>query len=399
MPYTDEQWRDINALGKRIDAELTAGDVRLTQGGEPTFVSRSMTATAPSGTPRPWGQTSGGWPSELLLKRLKARYAPQGLLHYGQGKWYPGEQLPRWSLNAFWRRDGEPLWTDPDLFAAESWVSTARRARARRISWSKWRDAAGRWMRGTCFPRIEDVWYYLWRERRLPANVDPFDSQLEDPLERERLRKVFSQGLDAVIGYVLPVSEALCRRAAGRPAPWFLRDERCYLMPGDSPLGYRIAAGFAALGQRRRLSVGACAGSSRSSFAPLPAYRVLQQRTRDQWHRRREMHQDDAGASGTGDAVAHAGAAAAHCCRSRRRSRRCCSLPRGSRAPPLCAEPRDGRLHMFMPPAATLEDYLELLAAIEATAKSQSSARGARRLRTADATRACRCCVSRRTLV
>ena len=38
-PYTDEEWQRIYELGERIDGELVAGDVRLTMGGEPTFVS------------------------------------------------------------------------------------------------------------------------------------------------------------------------------------------------------------------------------------------------------------------------------------------------------------------------------------------------------------------------
>ena len=97
-------------------------------------------------------------------------------------------------------------------------------------------------------PGFEDVWYYLWRERRLPVNVDPFESKLDDAMERERLRRVFMQGLDSVVGYVLPLkprpvvpgSTAPLAGPAWTTGPWFFRDERMYLMPGDSPMGYRL---------------------------------------------------------------------------------------------------------------------------------------------------------------
>ena len=89
------------------------------------------------------------------------------------------------------------------------------------------------------FPAYEDALYFLWRERRLPANVDPFDSRLEDALEREGLVRVFSQGLKQVVGYALPVTRD---PASGRwrSGSWFLRSEHCYLVPGDSPMGYRL---------------------------------------------------------------------------------------------------------------------------------------------------------------
>ena len=88
------------------------------------------------------------------------------------------------------------------------------------------------------FAAYEDAFYYLWRERQLPANVDPFDSKLEDPLERERLAKVFSSGLDQVIGHVLPMHGV--DDEGWQTGSWFLRTERCYLVPGDSPVGYRL---------------------------------------------------------------------------------------------------------------------------------------------------------------
>ena len=233
-PYSDEQWRDIEQLGSTVDADLDAFDVRLTMGGEPTFVSVDDPDGAEWNTAA-LGPTKRRLAAELF-HRLKDKYAPQGLAHFGQGKWYPGEQLPRWSLNCFWRRDGEPIWTHADLCADESRDYGADDVTAQRFlaGVAQQLSVSTRYM----FPAYEDVFYYLWRERRLPVNVDPFDSKLDDPLERARLMRVFSEGLDSVVGHVLPI-----KRDPGddwSTGPWFLRAERCYLVPGDSPIGYRL---------------------------------------------------------------------------------------------------------------------------------------------------------------
>jgi uncharacterized protein (DUF2126 family) len=362
LPYTEAQWQDIDAVGARIDELLTAGDVRLTQGGEPTFVSVDDRDGAEWNTDA-LGPAKRRLAAELLDK-LKARYAPDGLLHYGQGKWYPGEQLPRWSLATFWRRDGEPLWTDASLFARESAAYGATPARAEQflVEVAERLGAEGRHV----FPAFEDVWYYLWRERRLPANVDPFDSRLADPLERERLRRIFTQGLDTRIGHVLPLHKAF----AGAPwqsGPWFMREERCYLVPGDSPLGYRLpldSQPWAAAGDYPWVH----APDPMPARPPLPAYRVLRQFGPRQGGTAGGPGASPAGAAGRGDIS-----------ETLRRL-----LPTTTKRPAmhqsaawiartaLCAEPRNGRLYLFMPPVSSLEDYLELVAAIEATAQSQS---------------------------
>jgi len=117
-PYTEAQWVEIERLGHAIDADLAFLDVRLTMGGEPTFVS----IDDPDGAE--WNTAALGESKRRLAGdiywRLKQKYAPMGLTHFGQGKWYPGEPLPRWSLNCFWRRDGEPIWQTPELVANET---------------------------------------------------------------------------------------------------------------------------------------------------------------------------------------------------------------------------------------------------------------------------------------
>jgi uncharacterized protein (DUF2126 family)/transglutaminase-like putative cysteine protease len=118
-PYSDAQWGAIDALGDRVDAVLAAGDVRLTMGGEPTFVavddyeSEEWTTGADGATKR-----RRAWD---LITRLAADFAPGGVVALTQGKWYPGEPLPRWQLAVLWRVDGTPLWRDHSLFA-DPWM-------------------------------------------------------------------------------------------------------------------------------------------------------------------------------------------------------------------------------------------------------------------------------------
>ncbi len=236
-PYTDEQWAGIVALGHDIDRDLVAHDVRLTMGGEPTFVSIDDMDGAE------WNLAAvGARKRELagnLVKRLRCRFAPGGLLHYGQGKWYPGESLPRWALGCWWRRDGVPIWNDPQLMADEhvDYRHGDSEARAFIDRLSRILDVEP----GRVLPAFEDAWYYMWRERRLPTNVDPLKSQLADEEERVRLARIFERGLDATVGYVLPLQK---REIGGQErwvsGPWFLRPETLFLLPGDSPIGYRL---------------------------------------------------------------------------------------------------------------------------------------------------------------
>ncbi len=343
LPYTEDQWADIEALGLRIDEALRAGDVRLTQGGEPTFVSIDDRDGAE------WngdalGPTKRGLAGDLFW-RLRDRYAPQGLAHFGQGKWYPGEQLPRWSLNLFWRRDGEPIWSDPALLADERDSHGADAALAARFL----RELAGRLAiePAHVFDAYEDAWYYLWRERRLPVNVDPFDARLDDPLERERLRRVFETGLAAPVGSVLPLEAVASGAARGgarwRTGSWFLRAERCYLLPGDSPIGYRLpldSQPWQSLADRDP----APPPDGFRALSPLPPQRVVRER----------MQRADDPPRAQDPSGSVPGVRGWH--------------PDGLVRTAMCAQPREGRLYIFMPPVAETEAYLELVAAVEATA-------------------------------
>ncbi|MEJ0008480.1 MAG: transglutaminase family protein [Steroidobacteraceae bacterium] len=348
----------------RSTAKLLARDVRLTMGGEPTFVS----IDDPDGPE--WNTAALGEDKRHLAAdlyhRLRRRYAPQGLAHFGQGKWYPGEPLPRWSLNCFWRTDGEPVWSNPDLLADESIDYDVSEATAQRFLALV---AARLGIEAThILPAYEDAFYYLWRERRLPGNVDPFFSNLEDAQERARLARVFEHGLERAVGYVLPVG----RDAAGtrwQTGSWFLRDERCYLVPGDSPLGYRLpldSLPWVKPGDYPFVHL----PDPMQVFPPLPAWAAI----------RTQLHEDPRADRAADPAAKAAAAAAAAAAADQGPATRRAIDP--NRVPAqqesaawitrtaMCAEPRDGVLYVFMPPTEHLEEYLELVAAVESAAEA-----------------------------
>ncbi|HVO91597.1 MAG TPA: transglutaminase family protein, partial [Terriglobales bacterium] len=352
-PYTDEEWNAIERLGHEVDADLNRHDVRLTMGGEPTFIA----IDDPDG--EEWNTAALG-PNKKrlaadLYHRLRRHYGARGLVHFGQGKWYPGEQLPRWSLNCYWRKDGEPIWRDESLIADESKPGAVDE------------QVAEAFLRGVAerlglddryvFPAYEDVFYYLWRERRLPANVDPFDARLDDELERKRLARLFSRGLQGSVGNILPVARD-DKSGAWRSSSWFLRDERCYLIPGDSPMGYR-------------LPLDSLPWASETDYPYIfpPDPTVIQPQLPSHVQIRMQFERA-LSAEGAVEAKGRAASDAALVEKSSERApgkhESAASIARTA----MCAEPRNGVLYIFMPPVAALEDYLELVAAVEATAEA-----------------------------
>lgn len=209
-PYDEAQWLAIDALGKQIDAELDARDVRLTQGGEPTFVSiddmdgEEWNTTALSD--KKWAL------AEKLAWRLRERFAPGGLLFYGQGKWYPGEPLPRWALGIQWRSDGQPLWRDLTLIAAAATPADSRPEDAQRFA--------------------------LALTAALGLAPQQLLSAWEDPLTHlapEKARRV--PGSEHAAGYLLPLGAA---EAGWTSSAWPLPGDQVILINGDSSIGSRL---------------------------------------------------------------------------------------------------------------------------------------------------------------
>ncbi len=396
LPYTEDQWAAVEQLGHKVDARLEALDVRLTMGGEPTFVSIddmdgpewNMTADSPE------KRRLGG----VLLRRLSHCYGQGALLHFAQGKWYPGESLPRWALGCYWRRDGEPIWRKPELIAADGPDYRADATTA--LAFIKNLTERLHVRSDHVVTGYEDAWYYLWKERRLPANVDPLKSNLENEEERKRLARIFERGLGQVVGYAVPIrpiySDGVTTRwESGR---WFLRQENMFLLPGDSPMGYRLPLdslpwyatdesipwqerdpleprgplsprGWNATGRNGLTRpggqgwlpptyapdhfVGGTLGPSTllatalkqvPGIAPATEARLVGDASSQDLREAAMPVAETFIAEPTSQTIRTA----------------------------LCVEPREGRMHIFMPPISRLEDYLNLVEAIEDTAEELS---------------------------
>ncbi|MHC0054622.1 transglutaminase family protein [Actibacterium sp. D379-3] len=352
-PFSDDAWDALDALGHKVDKALAEGDVRLTMGGEPTFVSIddfeaeewNTAAVGPTKRDR----------ADVLIRRLRERFAPGGFLHYGQGKWYPGESLPRWTFSLYWRKDGKPIWNNPDLVAQEGQQTGADADKAEMLM----QDIAGELGLAPDYvvPAFEDPAEWIIKEGNLPENVTPENSKLKDPEERHRIARVFARGLTEPSGFVLPV-QSWQARASGRrwrSEKWKLRRGHIFLVPGDSPVGYRLPLGTLPHVPASEYPYTNIADPTESR-GPLPDFKPEEfggpEISAD--HTQRVTKVEDAEGTAPQDVVEQE-----------------IGIIGGAVRTAISVEPRDGRLCVFMPPVERIEDYLELVAAAEAAAARQ----------------------------
>ncbi|OBF94986.1 transglutaminase [Mycobacterium sp. 852014-52450_SCH5900713] len=318
LPYTDDAWDTIREVGRRVDERLAAADVRLTIGGEPTFVSVDD-QVAEEWTTAADGPHKRQRASDLAA-RLREVWAPSGLVQRGQGRWYPGEPLPRWQIALYWRTDGRPLWSDGTLLA-DPWLGDLAPADS---------DAGHRLLAaiadGLELPpsqvraAYEDPLHRLATKVRQPEGdpVDPADDlDADSPAGRAALLARLDESVTAPAAFVLP----LHRRDDGQgwaSANWQLRRGRIVLLHGDSPAGLRLPL------------------DSISWRPPRPSF--------------------DADPLGVGDELSTQSGTAV--------------VEDSDTAPPtaMVAEIRDGLLYLFMPPTEALEHFVDLVARVEAAA-------------------------------
>jgi uncharacterized protein (DUF2126 family)/transglutaminase-like putative cysteine protease len=334
-PYSEEEWAGIEKLGDRVDVLLKQSDVRLTMGGEPTFVSIDDRSGAEWHTAAVGGNKRAL--ADTLIRRLRDRFAPGGLLHYGQGKWYPGESLPRWAFGLYWRADGQPLWKDADRIAPER----ANYHPGVEDALALTQSIAQKLGLDTSYvtPAFEDFWHHVGKERALPDNVEATDPKLDDKEERARIARVFERGLARAVGYVLPVERSL--QGGWLSEHWKTRSGRLQLIPGDSAIGLRLPLN----------SLPYVPAAARSFVPPPdPFDPVPPLPPRDE--------------AGQGYRNGHANG---HYKMPPELVQPEQALPEPANAvrTAMAIEPRDGRLCVFMPPAHTATDYFVLLNAVE----------------------------------
>ncbi|QEG36514.1 transglutaminase family protein [Bythopirellula goksoeyrii] len=359
-PYTDEEWQRIEAVGRDVDQRLQAGDVRLTMGGEPTFVSVDD-MEGEEWTTAAVGPTKRLRAAELFL-RMQQRFAPNSLLHFGQGKWYPGESLPRWAFSCYWRSDGEPIWSEPKLIAEEgkSYGRTAADAERFVKTFAENLEIDPQYV----IPAYEDVCQYIAQERRLPVNVNPRDNKLKDPEQRARMARIAEQGLGEVAGYVLPIRRQWWQaQAKWTSSTWPIRADAMFLLPGDSPVGLRLPLDTLPWTPEEE-EEGFYEVDPSAPRDPLPRHPYQKARA---GQREKSAAQEKPAQRVQQEVAPTENADEGNVGRQNEQK-----LDKRSKVvkTAMCVEPRNGTLHVFMPPTERLEDYLDLVTAVEETAKT-----------------------------
>ncbi|MET0317375.1 MAG: transglutaminase family protein [Rhodococcus fascians] len=346
LPYTQEQWDAIRRTASTLDARMSAQDIRLTVGGEPTFVAIEN-QDAPE-----WNTTADGPHKRILAsalaERLRTIYAPDGLVQRSQGKWYPGEPLPRWQVGLYWRTDGESLWSDSDLIA-DPWLPADERPAD--VDNSASRALVEKLVEGLGLPAeqarpaFEDPLVRLLDYVRQPYGDPPVDADIEPgtdtPDARAALLAKLESSTDEPAAFVLPIGRTP-DGTGWRSADWTLRRGRIVLLEGDSPAGLRLP--LSAISWTGGPPENPSDPTDRKD--PLPARQMTQRPPRPV---------DPAEARYARLALAN-------------ESNR--GVVGGNGVTALVAEVREGILHVFMPPVDRLEDFVDLVARVEDAASA-----------------------------
>ena len=156
-------------------------------------------------------------------------------MHHAGASGTLGEELPRWAWSAYWRKDGQPMWRNPDLFADPATPGTQTADDAAKILQTI-AEKLGIDQEFT-FPAYEDLGIIVGASdnyRAMLTSNHDFPTPVNEHVSRTYFDKVLVSEL--VMCYH-SISTLSTKNGKGK---WFLREEHCFLMPGDSPLGFRL---------------------------------------------------------------------------------------------------------------------------------------------------------------
>lgn len=283
-----------------------------------------------------------------LLTRLHSAFAPGGGRLCGEGKWYPGEPVPRWSYTVFWRKDGAPVWNGNEWLADPQSNNGHTVDDARKIG-----SEVARLLGVTpehLKTGLEDAFYYAWKEGTLPTNIDPYETDINDPAERKFMAELFARGLEVPTGFALPVhwNEA---EGEWESSSWDFRRAEMFLIPGSSPMGFRLPLESLPWVAKEKRPLPIERSPMSNHEPPLGDFqaRFAMNRPSDadsgtfDHHPQQQEAVDEAIVNESKEHISHTA---------------------------MCFEAREGRVHVFMPPANLLEHYLDLLAAVNAAARN-----------------------------
>ncbi|MCG1036834.1 DUF2126 domain-containing protein [Polaribacter sargassicola] len=325
-PYTDIQWKAIEKLGHKVEKELQKNDVRLTMGGEPTFVSIDDMESAQ------WNTDADG-PEKReraadLSNRLLKTIGKGGFLHHAQGKWYPGEPLPRWSIELCWRKDGRKIWFNPDLLTAVNGSPKIEKGTDKLFleTLTTYLDVTDTHIK----PTYEDAFYFLWEQGKMPIDFNPGEDK-DSSIAEKKLKEILENGTSSPVGYVLPLNKT---EGSWFTSSWKFRRNYIYLTPGNSPLGLR-------------LPLNSLESEPEHEIFPIYEPNLFEKKKRlPSFRRMVAKRKEKVLTKGINE-----------------------NLPNYFVRTALCAEIREDKLYLFLPPLDDIANYLDLLASIEATAK------------------------------
>ena len=320
-PYTDSQWKAIYDLGFKVDEKLEAGDVRLTMGGEPTFISIDDMES------EQWNTIADG-PHKRdlagdLSKRLLHRFGKGGMLHHTQGKWYPGEPLPRWEIGLYWRKDQKPIWNEEKWFAGFTEQTDVDKKQANTFlqTLTTYLGCSDKMVT----PVYEDTFYFLWEQGNLPLDVDPANMDLKETSVKSKIEEVLNQSPNEPTGFILPLGHYEGKWISNN---WEVRRKKLFLIPGNSPIGFRLPL------------------NSLIIDPTIPSMPIFEP---DLFELKKDLPPTAKSAKKIKTVKKQKG------------------QPFVRTA--ICAEVREGKLYLFLPPTDDIKAFLELISAIEATAK------------------------------